>query len=284
MRAKEQLGIGTTRIATLLAMMLISSCGGGYLAEDDAPDSFLSGRTDPRLAVMQAFGQPLSPVVRNLAAPHGKLLRFPEIEAALAADAQPLDIALVRSRPALTRALIPSHFTHAMIYLGTEEQLRARGLWSHRAIRPYQDDIRSGQVILESSLDSVHLSPFRQMVDVDEVLLLRQRPSGRIGDKYAALLAQMGTAFDYTFDYSDTSKLTCAELIVDVFPELGVPVRYSLGRLAIIPDDLPRRAFEGSRHLSFRQYYYADGKGGYVKGTRAEALAKLSAPQPGPGS
>ncbi|MBX3576783.1 MAG: hypothetical protein KF723_06210 [Rhizobiaceae bacterium] len=272
------------RTAWLALGVLVSGCAGGYVPAVEAPSSFQSGRTDPRLAVMQAFGRPLSPIVRNLAVPHGKLLRFPEIQAALMQEVQPLDIALVRSRAALTRALIPSHFTHAMIYLGTEEQLRAKGLWSHPAIRPYQDDIRAGQVILESSLDSVHLSPFRQMVDVDEVLLLSHRPSGRIGDKYAALLGQMGTEFDYTFDYSDTTKLTCAELIVDVFPELRVPVRYSTGRLAIIPDDLARRAFEGSRHLSFRRYFHADGRGGYAEGTRADALSRLSVPKAAPGS
>jgi hypothetical protein len=271
------------RLAALQLAVLLAGCGGGYVDVTDAPASFGSGRTDPRLAVMQAFGRPLSPIVRNLALPHGKLLRFAEVEQALRDSARPLDIALIRSRPALTRALIPSHFTHAMIFLGTEEQLRANGLWSHPAIRPHQADIRAGYTILESSLDSVHLSPFSEMYDVDEVLLLLHRPAGDAGADYAALFSRLGAEFDYTFDYEDTEKLTCAELIADVFPELRIPVRYSVGRLAIIPDDIARRALEGSRHLSPAIYIRADGRGRFVVGSAEEAAARLSQPE-SPGS
>lgn len=227
---------------------------------------------------MQAFGPPLSPIVRNLRAPHGKLYRFPEVEAMLRADLEPLDIVLIRSRPAMTRLFIPSHFTHAMVWLGTEQQLKARGIWSSSALKPYRRSLRAGLSILESSRSSVHLAAFDEMIDVDEVLLLKLRPEGRLSTKYTRLFERLGTPFDVAFDLSDPTRLTCAELIAEVFPELKIPVRYASGRLAIIPDDIARLAFGRSSYLSFKRYIRAEA-GGFVIGSRGDARSRLTSPR-----
>lgn len=265
------------RVLALALAAALAGCGGYYRAED-APASFADGPTDFRLGFMQAFGPPLSPVVRNLRAPHGKLFRFPEVEAMLRAELKPLDIVLIRSRPALTRVFIPSHFTHAMIWLGGERDLKRNGAWSVAALQPYRADIAAGLTILESSKDSVRLSPFSEMIDVDEVLVLRMRPAGPVSRKYAGLFARLGTPFDVAFDLSDASRLTCAELIAEIFPELRIPVRYAAGRLAIIPDDIARRALEGSSHLSFRRYIRAEA-GGFAVSARSDVLDRLSSPR-----
>jgi hypothetical protein len=255
-----------------------AGCTTSYFRVEDAPASFGKGLADPRLSLMQAFGPPLSPIVRNLRAPHGKLFRFSEVEAMLRADLEPLDIVLVRSRPAMTRLFIPSHFTHAMIWLGTERDLKTRGLWSSSALQPHQASIRSGLTILESSKSSVHLSPFDEMIDVDEILVLSLRPRGPLSTKYAALFERLGTPFDVAFDLSDATRLTCAELIAEVFPELKLPVRYAAGRLAIIPDDLARIALNRSPHLALKRYIRAEA-GGFAVSTVADVRSRLTSPR-----
>lgn len=256
----------------------MAGCTSSYYRAEDAPASFGSGFADPRLSLMQAFGPPLSPIVRNLRAPHGKLFRFADVEEMLRADLRPLDIVLVRSRPAMTRLFIPSHFTHAMIWLGTEHDLKARGLWSSAALQPQQASIRSGLTILESSKSSVHLSPFDEMIDVDEILVLRLSPKGRLSTKYAALFERLGMPFDVAFDLSDATRLTCAELIAEVFPELKLPVRYASGRLAIIPDDIARLALSRSPHLAYKRYIRAEA-GGFVVGSAGDVRLRLTSPR-----
>lgn len=256
----------------------LAGCSTSYYRVEDAPAGFGKGLPDPRLSLMQAFGPPLSPIVRNLRAPHGKLFRFSEVEAMLRAELQPLDIVLIRSRPAMTRLFIPSHFTHAMVWLGTERDLKARGIWSSSAMKPHQASIRAGLTILESSKSNVHLSPFDEMIDVDEILVLGLRPRGPLSASYAALLQRLGTPFDVAFDLSDTTRLTCAELIAEVFPELKLPVRYASGRLAIIPDDLARLALNRSPHLAFKRYIRAEA-GGFAVGSAGAVRSRLTSPR-----
>lgn len=254
----------------------LAGCGGYYRAED-APGSFGSG-TDLRLGLMQAFGPPLSPVVRNIRTPHGKLSRFAEVEAMLWRELRPLDIVLVRSRPALTRAFIPSHFTHAMIWLGDEAGMRRNGAWASPAVRLRGAELAGGLTVLESSKDSVHLSPFTEMLEVDEVLVLHASPRRPARRSYEALFERLGTPFDVAFDLSDASRLTCAELIAEVFPEFRLPVRYASGRLAIIPDDIARRALDGSPHLSFGLSIRAEG-GSFVVGKPSDLRRRLTTPR-----
>lgn len=265
-------------LAAIILAAFAAGCTGSYFRVEDAPASFGKGLADPRLSLMQAFGPPLSPIVRNLRAPHGKLSRFPEVEAMLRAGLKPLDIVLVRSRPAMTRLFIPSHFTHAMIWLGTERDLKGSGAWSLAALKPYRADLRAELTILESSKDSVHLSPFEEMIEVDEVLVLRTHPRGSLAGKYAGLFERLGMPFDVAFDLSDASRLTCAELLAEVFPELKIPVRYASGRLAIIPDDIARRALAGSPHISFSRYIRAEA-GGFAVGNPADLRARLTSPR-----
>ncbi|MGE0503066.1 MAG: YiiX/YebB-like N1pC/P60 family cysteine hydrolase [Rhizobiaceae bacterium] len=260
----------------MTAVVLLCACG-GYRPAEDAPDWFGGDWVDPRLGLMQAFGQSLSPIVRNVRTAHGKLFRHAEVETMMRNDLRPLDIVLVRSRPALTRTFIPSRYTHALVWLGSEAELRAHGLWKSAALDPYRAAIRSGLTVIESSKDDVHLSTFSELVDVDALVVLRPRHTGLAHAKLSTLLSRVGTPFDVAFDLSDASRLTCAELIVEAFPEFGVPKRYAAGRMAIIPDDLARLALEGSRHLGFRIAVRAEGGRFHMESAR-EALERLSSP------
>jgi hypothetical protein len=270
-------------IAVFLAFVL-AGCAGPkvYFAENDAPAYAKAGQKSPLLALTQTFGGALSPVVRNLAAPHGELIYRKGLAEFVMSELKPLDIVLVRSRPALTRALITSHFTHAIVWLGTEAEMERAGVLSLREVQPYRQAIADGRTALESAKDSVRLSPFTKVIDVDEIVILRVRDRGAAWRraKYAALFSHLGQPFDYNFDERDKTRLTCAELVAEVFPEFGIPVRFARGRYAIIPDDIARLAAEGSPWLSVRRYIWPDSPVSYATGVRSEVRAVLTAPQP----
>lgn len=274
--------------AWLLAVIVLSfafaGCAGPkvYFAEADAPASARAGQKSPLLALTQTFGGAFSPVVRNLAAPHGELIYREGLAGFVKSELRPLDIVLVRSRPALTRALITSHFTHAIVWLGTEAEMKRAGVLSLPEVKPYRGAIADGRTVLEAAGDNVRLSPFSELIDVDELVILRVRDRGTAWRraKYAGLFSRLGEPFDYNFDVRDETRLTCAELVAEIFPEFGIPVRFTRGRYAIIPDDIARLAVEGSPHLSVRRYIWPDRPDSYATGVRSDVRAVLTAPQP----
>lgn len=269
-------------IAILLP--LLAACSSSYYRIDDPRVAHLGPTDDVRLALTQAFGAPLSPIVRNMRAPHGRLHRAQGLEDHLRGRLQPLDIVLIRSRPAMTRLMIPSHFTHAEIWLGSESQMRRLGAWSLPQVRPHHDALKDGRQIIESAQDDVHLSPIREMTDVEEIVILRdtRRSPALKRQKYAALFERIGTTFDYSFDYNDKTRLTCAELVAEAYPEYRLPVRYTTGRRSIVPDDLVRTALERRGPLRFVAWIHSDGAGGFANASAGEVRAVLSSPRPPP--
>lgn len=275
-------GVRTAAAAAVLASALaLSGCAGkAYYLMADAPEAIKQGALDPRLAVTQRFGAAFSPVVRNIAAPYGRLRFAPGLEAHLVATLQPLDIVLVRSRPALTRVAFPSHFTHAAVWLGQPRQIAAHGGYSIASVRQRQGDLEAGRTVFESADDFVHLSGIEKILNTDEIAILR--PARRGAGKYAALFSDLDKPFDYNFDYSDKTRLTCMEAVAEAFPELGIPVRYTTGRYAIVPDDIVRRALTPGSGLAFVEYIRGQDANGFERLGRHAAAASLSAPKPRP--
>ncbi|WP_127599027.1 YiiX/YebB-like N1pC/P60 family cysteine hydrolase [Nitratireductor alexandrii] len=266
------------RLAALMLTAVLAACAAArtYVAAEDAPAYAKDGYVDPRLALTRVIGAPLAPIVRNLRAPHGRLHGRAGLERFLRDALRPLDIVVIRSRPAATRLLIPGHFTHATVWLGTPAEMRALGAWSLSAVRPYRERLRAGRPVFEAARDAVQLSPMREITDVDEIVILRPRPGGRgwAREKYAGLFTAIGRPFDYNFDWTDKARLTCAELVAGVFPEFELPVRYTQGRYAIVPDDIVRAAtVPGSRLRIVR--YVAPAAGDGFSASGGEAVLKL---------
>jgi hypothetical protein len=138
--------------------------------------------------------------------------------------------------------------------------------------------------VFEAAGDEVRLRGIDQILNTDEFVILRPAALGpaRARAKYAALLSHLGTPFDYNFDYADTSRLTCMETVASAFPEFGIPVRYTSGRYAIIPDDIVRRALVPGSGLNFVAHILPQGISGYSVGGSATAAAMLSEARPKP--
>ncbi|CAG1010779.1 hypothetical protein RHIZO_03842 [Rhizobiaceae bacterium] len=149
---------------------------------------------------------------------------------------RPLDILVVSSKGRLTGNLIPGLFSHTVVYVGSESQLRALGVWNDPAVRPHQEAIRAGKVMIEADHRGVHLTTAATALDTDRVAILRPR----VGDRRrtaALLISHVGTPYDFVFDNNDTGELYCAELIDHAMPEIRLPSRELYGRRMFLPDD-----------------------------------------------
>ncbi|MBL4645130.1 MAG: hypothetical protein JKY99_01585 [Rhizobiales bacterium] len=240
-------------IASIVIAGLLSSCGSltNYYQSEAAPDHVKAGKKDFRVVFTNVVGPVTSRVFRNARLPNGNLRIADGLREHLKQTLQPLDVVLVRSKPALSRFGIPGHFLHSTIWLGTDEQMKqlgATGLLTSRASRTNLDH---NETIVEASAGDVHLVDLDDFIDTDEILIMRPAPmsTSQKRKKYAHINQLLGTKFDTSFDLSDESRLTCIEVIALVFPEFNLPARYSSGRFTLIPDDLAHLAVSKNKIL-----------------------------------
>lgn len=193
----------------------------------------------------------------------GRLERVPEARELVETALQPLDVVFVSNRNRVSGQLIPGQFTHGALYIGTEAQLKAAGLWQLPALAPYHDAIAAGKVYLEAVDGGVRLTSGDVVLNTDAVVALR--PQGM--NRTAALrrgLGRMGVPFDMHFDATDGSELFCAELIGEVFPAAHLP-RTPVplpGRETIMIDGIVAGALTGDLPFALVGYVKAMPSGG----------------------
>ncbi len=186
----------------------------------------------------------------------GKLTGKPEAHAAILRHLQPLDMVLTTNHSYLVGKLMPGRFSHMVIYLGDEAQLRARGLWGLPELAPYHADIRAGRRFIEAATPDVHLEPAIRVFQVDQVLTVRPHltPAER---RFALkrLLATMGTPFNYKLGLDPSGEtLVCTGLAHLAYPSLGFTTRRAYGEVMLFPDDIAAQAIRGE-HLSVVTYF-----------------------------
>ena len=175
----------------------------------------------------------------------GKLTQLPENKVtAIQSQLKPLDILLEKTPFRLTDKVIPGHYGHVAIWLGSEAELRAMGIWDEIA-PAYQAKIRNGGRIVEALRSGVTISSLEQFLNIDDLLVLRQSQTPDIDDQQTAILtalAQVGKEYDFNFDVLTHERIVCSELAYVVFPELPWPISKALGRYTISPDNVAQLA------------------------------------------
>lgn len=197
----------------------------------------------------------------------GRMTDQPEARAALVGALQPLDVLFFHSDNRVSGLLIPGQFTHGAVYLGSEAQLRAAGLWNLPALRPYQAQIAAGDIYLEAVDGGVRLIGPEVVLDTDAVVALRPRGISAPATM-ARGLGMMGVPFDMRFDATDDSALFCAEMIARMYPAADMPRTAVLDRETIVIDGIVAGALAGD--LPF-------GLVGYVEATTGGGARALSA-------
>ena len=205
----------------------------------------------------------LGTVIAHVMWRKGYILSREDAHQAIRAEIRPLDILVVSSKGRMSGHTIPGLFGHALVYLGTEAELKAAGVWDNPEIRPFQKDIKAGKNFLEADYQGVHLSLEHRALNTDRVAVLR--PRGASGARQAKALrdyfAAVGMPFDFRFDLDTPERTFCTELVNVVMPEQRLPVSRLYGTRMILPEELPASALNGRSALTLVSYTRATPKG-----------------------
>ena len=226
--------------------------------------------------------EPVAPVlgdaIGRVELRRGLLAERPDALRHIAQRLRPLDILIVSSKGRLTGNLIPGLFSHTVVYVGSESELKALGAWDDPAVRPHHAAIRAGKVMIESDHRGVHLTTAATALDTDRVAVFRPRIGSRGHHRRVAavLISHLGTPYDFVFDNGDAEKLYCAELIDHAMPGIGMPSRELYGRRMFLPDDAIAAGTDGRMRATPVLYVRATASGWEGVGT-AELKRDLAA-------
>lgn len=279
---------GIFRIASRLALgsaLVLSACSYAQVGPDfteevkqldaatftccDDPEKFYPA---PLVRLALELGNAIGPSASEAAYRNYEDTEFPglltgnaDAEAVVMNKLQPFDILLVSNHSYQIGRLMPGRFTHSLIYLGTEAQLRAAGLWHLPALVPYHDEIRAGKTFIEAAHPNVRLTTPKKTFEVDQVLAMRPALSGT--EKRRALerlLAEMGKAFNYRLGIDPTGEsFACTGLAAHAMPELGFKIREVYGQQVVMPDDVAAQAVRGEKLTPI--VYVAGTEDGYTE-------------------
>lgn len=186
---------------------------------------------------------------------------------------QPMDIILTSDKSQLSGYMIPGYFTHSVVHLGTESQLRRAGLWDVPALRPHHDKIRNGQIFIEATPPSVTFSAADHVFDVDSAGLFRptRLTTQQKRDAITQMIPHLGKPFDMHMYVSNHDQLFCAELIDIGMPSLSLPRQSAYGRHLILPDGIAAMGVQ--EDASVRFVGFLSGQKNKAEILSAESLA-----------
>ena len=227
------------------------------------------------------LAEPLAPaigrVIASVVLRDGYLDR-PGAHAAARARLRPLDLVFVNSKGRLSGKLVPGLFSHVALYLGTEAELKALGVWDAPELRPHHAALRAGHSFIEASTPDVHLSRIGTVLDTDGAAILRPPVASATRRRTALreLAGRIGEEFDFFFDNASQERLYCAELANAVLPEALLPSRRVYGRQTTLPDDVVALAVTGRGKLDFVAYLRGT-RAGWTISDRATLIADIKA-------
>lgn len=179
----------------------------------------------------------------------GYLYTMPEEEkTGLIAEMRPLDILLEKTPFRLTDKMIPGHYGHVAIWLGTEEQLKDLQVWEQIPAE-IQTKIRQGHRIVEALRPGVQINTLEHFLNIDDFLVLRD--TRKLTDEYRrkAILqavAQIGKEYDFNFDVHTHERIVCSEIAYVVFADVKWPLEEAVRRYTISPDNVAQLALGGN--------------------------------------
>jgi len=176
---------------------------------------------------------------------------------------QPGDILLERRNWYLSNPWLPGFWPHAALYVGRIEQLEQLGIGTHPAVLKQQagylakaEDGRANTVI-EAVSEGVIFNSLTHSTHADYVAVLRPRLArGQIAAAIARAFEQVGKPYDFNFDFDDTSKLVCTQLVYVAYEGLlSFPLQRIMGRRTLPANEIARtclaQAGRADRQLDF---------------------------------
>ncbi|WP_415064315.1 YiiX/YebB-like N1pC/P60 family cysteine hydrolase [Bdellovibrio sp.] len=193
----------------------------------------------------------------------GRLYNMSQDEkSALISEMKPLDVLMEKTPFRLTDKMIPGHYGHVAIWLGTEEQLKDLRVWDQIPAK-IQTKIRSGHRIVEALRPGVELNTLEHFLNIDDFLVIRDTRTN-ITDEYRRkailqAIAQIGKEYDFNFDVHTHERIVCSEIAYVVFTDVKWPLEETLRRYTISPDNVAQLAV-GQKRIFEPVIMYYDGK------------------------
>jgi hypothetical protein len=168
-------------------------------------------------------------------------------KSAIKSQMKPLDILLEKTPFRLTDKFIPGFYGHVAIWAGTEEDLKALGIWNDPMVKPYQEAIRSGHFIIEALRPGVQINTLDHFLNIDDFLVLRDQTltDDQRREFLIRAFAQIGKDYDFNFDVETDKKIVCSEIVYVVFHNIDWPAEKALGRYTISPDNVAVKVSDG---------------------------------------
>ena len=159
---------------------------------------------------------------------------------------RPGDILLMRTEGRLTAALLPGFWTHAGLFIGGKTGLETLGLCSHRHVARHWNRIpESGNslgLVIEALFPCVQINPLEKSLQVDHLVVLRSAlPDDEIASAIGEAIGHLGKPYDFEFDFNNSSRVVCTELIYRSYHNRGriaFSLTKRLGRFTLTGDDI----------------------------------------------
>ena len=204
----------------------------------------------------------------------GKLYDNPAVTEDLESTLVAGDILLEKTPFRLTDKLIPGHWGHAAVYIGTAEELKALGIWNHPIVKKYHNEIEDGKLIDEALRDGVQLNSVEHFLNVDDVAIMRdtQESNEDRANRIILTLRQLGKEYDFNFDIETSDKIVCSELVYATYIKVDWETEKLVGKHTISPDNVAKKTVEENARFIIPLLYH-DGE--EIKSNKKEKMQEL---------
>ena len=205
----------------------------------------------------------------------GKLYGNDEVASNIRNNIKAGDFLLEKTPFRLTDKLIPGHWGHAAVYLGTNEELEELGVWekleefkddgdlyfTQDKIDELRKDIQDGKVIDEALRDGVQLNTIEHFLNIDDLAIMHDTTETKEDkiDRIILTMRQLGKEYDFKFDVETSVKIVCSELIYATDILHSWPTKNSGGIYTISPDNVASKSIEDET-IYIIPLLYHDGK------------------------
>jgi len=142
------------------------------------------------------------------------------------------------------------------------------------------------KTVIEAVSEGVLLSSLTHSMQADYVAVLRPRVGQRqIATAIVRAFANLGKAYDFNFDFEDTSKLVCSQVVYLSYADaIDLPLQRVLGRTTMPANEIARKyaaeASKTNRQLDLVLFLDADPRRGVaVESTAAEFGKSVTRPR-----
>ena len=202
----------------------------------------------------------------------GKLHNNQKVLTHIRSDLKAGDILLEKTPFRLTDSLIPGHWGHVAVYIGSEQELKELDIWNHPVVAKYHHQIKKKKLIVEALRDGVQLNTLKHFLNIDDFSTLRYLKESKAEKRKRIILTfrQMGKEYDFNFDVETSDKIVCSELVYITSTTVKWKTSKMLGRYTISPDNVAIKSVGDKKLFSIVCLVHdgkiiAEKKTGYMK-------------------